>query len=253
MKRDEVAENFRSLMLGPIYGDNEILDRHPLEYYSCGIMYPRHLASMTHKDVKLEEDNESADTMAIETSPEECTNAQNGDSEDGISITDENVKSMYPSSFGMSFLCVDNTEISIECTFSRYSLIKDGNTKGEPKAQTQKEISSKNVDGEGDSFQAYSIKDNVSLTVSGQNKKSIIMKLVGGKIQVVAEYSKLGTGNYYVRILFYNTYNAAPDQGTPVSPKSRSIIEMIAFRPQIIATMKSESLVDISQAIKIDY
>ncbi|MBP6739010.1 MAG: hypothetical protein KA146_03415, partial [Leptospiraceae bacterium] len=40
MYRDQIAQLTEDLLLGPLYGDNEVIEENPLRFYSTGILYP---------------------------------------------------------------------------------------------------------------------------------------------------------------------------------------------------------------------
>ena len=264
MTRDRIVDNFRSLMLGPIFGENEVLDRHPLEYYSCGIIYPRNLAFRKHKDVKSEEENDKNEEEIEEVdSDTDISGVQlhsdDSSTESSVSSTDDNIRSMYPGSFGMSFLCVDNADVSIDCELTLYSVeekkqpeMKEANSNN--KIDISDDVKEYKKIRKDDTYRASVLKKNFIINISdGESSFVETKKMNDDGFELVIDYSKLADNLYFVKLLFYNTFDAQPQDGNQVSPKSKSVINKLAFRPVIRASMKSESLKDISRSVKIDY
>lgn len=132
--RDELAQRIKSLILGPLNGDDEKLSFRPLNLYSTGILYPQ--VSFTgcqatnsdsedpHPDSEEGQDESENEKNSKETNypyKEDKDDDERDEEDDELKLA----TNFSPSSMGFSFIVGDRAAFSLFYKFGRYMKIKD--------------------------------------------------------------------------------------------------------------------------------
>ena len=148
MIREKIVDEVTRILLGPIGGNNEELDKNPLDFYSVGVLFPRVGKSPDICDPIPE----TLGSDSAEESDEKVINNGDGDLSDdkrvkqrrNVKESDESEDSgefelttkFRPSAAGLSVLTLKNANLNIIVNFAVYvkkqierSIIKDNVTK----------------------------------------------------------------------------------------------------------------------------
>jgi len=148
MIREKIVEEVTKILLGPIGGKNEELDKNPLDFYSVGVLFPRVGKSLDICDPIPE---------TLESNPDEENDDEEIEKGDGDQTEDEKVKQrrnakesvesedsgefelttkFRPSAAGLSVLTFKNANLNVAVNFAVYfkkqierSIIKEDVTK----------------------------------------------------------------------------------------------------------------------------
>lgn len=130
--RDQLSDNIRKLILGPVQGVDEELSFKPLNLYSTGVLYPQIEKCIALSDTNIVEEQDNPGDSESENHDEDTdknkeseSTTPKGNNEDRKEIEefDDDLKlatNFAPSSLGISFLINSQEEFILEYSFARY-------------------------------------------------------------------------------------------------------------------------------------
>jgi|JI10StandDraft_1071094.scaffolds.fasta_scaffold09669_3 hypothetical protein len=221
-KRDKIINLTKRFLTGPLFGENETLDYHPLILYSVGILFPRDIGVEDEEELALLLNTKTKKKSEMELDRDEDSYDNKGKStlyenDDDASIS-MNRKAFYHSSNGASFSLKKDQAFKVTTSYYTYSyenLGKDKDDKPIEKYSLNPKIfqSFNSID--------YNLTNKTSIPLDSDN----MLKL---KILCFEENEKT-----HYTVILYNDNRAGNESGRHLSKFDNSIINKIIFRPKI--------------------
>jgi hypothetical protein len=178
--RNEVEDLVVNSMMGPLFGDGEVLDFDPLNLYVTGLLYPRTEIVNTGDESDPEIEKEGAEDLS------KRKKGKSKEQDDNNSVESELLStSFFPASMALSFCLNKNSAFNIKINYSRYDKTEN---EGKSDSWKSKDFSLKEIpvklSDDGLFVDGEQVNDFKSKTLVDESEKSIIFTIRSRSIQI---------------------------------------------------------------------
>lgn len=218
-KRDKIINLSKRFLSGPLFGESETLDYHPLILYSVGILFPKDIGVEDEEDLNFLLNTKTKKISEIDQDRDEDSYDNIGKLTSSDDDEASNRKAFYHSSNGVSFSLKKNQSFKVTTTYYTYSYENLG------KDEDDNPIEKYSLNPKISNF-FNSIDNNLTNKSSVPLESDNMLKL---KILCFEENEKA----HYTVILYSDHLAGMNENGRHRNKFDSSIINKIIFRPKI--------------------
>lgn len=248
-RRDIIRELFEKTVYGPLFGENEVLDTHPLNLYMTGILCPRDISKEPNavqepEDIFFNTQNQDIDETFPNNEVIENREMSDGNSESESEDPKLTKYSINISSFGMTFICESSiSELNVVLDYTYYLFEEDlpFETYIDKNGQQKPIVKYKYI--------AQKCSWNKSIETSQTSQLISIPHSENGlELELVIRIQN--TNKKKIVSLFLSNIS-------PVSKdfklRERKTLPLLVFRPSISVDITEDKIIDVGSTVKIDF